>query len=87
MLPSRPVSVDTERWRGTDEGRDTACHSKSRQTVLIVESASGMLQNATAEAIALVVLCLHFSKMLVGFFWVCFHPKVSDSAVFCSKTN
>jgi len=33
MLPSQPVSVDTEGWRGTDESRNTEGHSKSCQTV------------------------------------------------------
>lgn len=31
LLPSQPVSVATEGWRGTDEGRNTAHHSKSSQ--------------------------------------------------------
>lgn len=45
---------------------------------LIVESVTGRLQNVTAEAVALGMLCLHFSNLLV--FFVCFHPKVRDSA-------
>lgn len=52
---------------------------------LIVESVTGRLQNVTAEAVALGMLCLYFGNLLV--FFVCFHPKVSVSAVSCSKTD